>query len=114
MPSTAIGPRTVAARDLAARLGLSAELFEGPVHRLSTGERQRLALVRALALDSPVLLLDEPTGPLDPESVGKVEALLQDRLAAGTTILLVTHDQRQAERLGARHFRMRDRRLEAA
>jgi ABC-type iron transport system FetAB ATPase subunit len=100
------------ARDLAGELGVGRAPFDGPVQQLSTGERQRLALVRALVLDPPVLLLDEPTGPLDPDSVGKVEALLRARLAEGVAILLVSHDPRQAERLGATRYLMRDRRLE--
>jgi ABC-type lipoprotein export system ATPase subunit len=102
------------ARALAARLGLAPDLIDGQVARLSTGERQRLAIIRALVLDSPVLLLDEPTGPLDPDSTGKVEAVLTERLKSGTTVVLVTHDARQGERLGARPLVMRDRRLEAA
>jgi ABC-type phosphate transport system ATPase subunit len=52
------------------------------------------------------LLLDEPTGPLDEESVVRVEALLQERMAAGISILLVTHDPNQAERLGDQRYRM--------
>ncbi len=106
------GERDIA-RLLAERLGVGPAAFEGEVRRLSTGERQRIALIRALVLDSPVLLLDEPTGPLDPESVGRVEAVLAERLAAGTTIVLVSHDPAQAQRLGARRMRMRERRLEA-
>jgi ABC-type lipoprotein export system ATPase subunit len=102
------------ARMLAARLALAPGLIAGPVQRLSTGERQRFAIIRALVLNSPVLLLDEPTGPLDPESTAKVEAVLKERLQAGTTIILVTHDAAQGERLGARRFVMRDRRLEPA
>ena len=101
------------ARALAEELGVGPEPFDGEVPRLSTGERQRLALVRALVMQSPVLLLDEPTGPLDPESVAKVEALLLRRLGEGTTIVLVSHDPAQPARLGARHRVMRDRRLEA-
>ena len=98
---------------LASSLGLRAELLDAPVARLSTGEKQRLALVRALLPAPPVLLLDEPTGPLDEESVVRVEALLRQRMAAGTSILLVTHDPKQAERLGDRRYRMAARRLEA-
>jgi ABC-type iron transport system FetAB ATPase subunit len=101
------------ARALAARLDLAAELIDGPVQRLSTGERQRLAIIRALVLDSPVLLLDEPTGPLDPDSTAKVEAVLKERLAGGTALVIVTHDAEQGARLGGRRFLMRDRRLEA-
>jgi ABC-type lipoprotein export system ATPase subunit len=59
------------------------------------------------------LLLDEPTGPLDEESVTKVEALLRERMAAGTSILLVTHDANQAERLGDQRYRMAAGQLEA-
>jgi putative ABC transport system ATP-binding protein len=52
------------------------------------------------------LLLDEPTGPLDEESVAQVEILLQERMATGTSILLVTHDPNQATRLGSQRYRM--------
>jgi ABC-type iron transport system FetAB ATPase subunit len=100
-----------AARPLAARLGVADELLDGPVLRLSTGERQRLALVRTLLLDPPVLLLDEPTGALDAASVERVETLLRERLTGGVTVLLVTHDAALAMRLGDRHFAMRERRL---
>ncbi len=104
--------RREAARALAVKLGVGAAQWDGPVARLSTGERQRLALVRALVLDSPVLLLDEPTGPLDPVSVTAVEAILAERLRGGTIILMVSHDPKQGERLGAARYRMVDRRLE--
>jgi putative ABC transport system ATP-binding protein len=91
---------------LAARLGLRADLLDAPVAQLSTGEKQRFSLVRALLPSPSVLLLDEPTGPLDEESVAKVEALLRERKAAGTSIVLVTHDPNQAERLGDQRYRM--------
>jgi len=91
---------------LAARLGLHVDLLDASIARLSTGEKQRLSLVRALLPGPPVLLLDEPTGPLDEESVTQVEALLQERMATGTSVLLVTHDPNQAERLGNQRYRM--------
>ena len=91
---------------LAARLGLRPDLLDAPVAQLSTGEKQRFSLVRALLPSPPVLLLDEPTGPLDEESVARVEALLRERKATGTSILLVTHDPNQAERLGDQRYRM--------
>ncbi len=100
-----------AAWAMADRLGVGATPFEGEVERLSTGERQRLALVRALILNSPALLLDEPTGPLDPTSTARVEAVLLERRAAGAVIVLATHDPAQALRLGARRMQMVDRRL---
>lgn len=103
--------RRAEAADMSARLGLRADILDAPVAQLSTGEKQRLSLIRALLPNPPVLLLDEPTGPLDEESVAKVEALLRERLGAGISILLVTHDPSQAERLGGQHYRMAAGRL---
>ena len=104
-------PDVAPARKIAARLGLKPELMDGPVLRLSTGERQRLALARVLLRDAPVLLLDEPTGPLDDESVRLAETLLRERMAAGAALVLVTHDPLQAARLGGTHLVMRSGRL---
>lgn len=95
------------------RVGLAPALAEAPVARLSTGERQRLALLRALALAPRALLLDEPTSGLDRESRDLVEALLRAQLAEGRCILLVTHDPDLAQRLAARRFLMAGGRLEA-
>ena len=95
-----------AAADLAERFGLVDGLLSAQVARLSTGERQRLALIRALVRNSPALLLDEPTAALDRDSIGKVETVLRERLAAGTTLVMVTHDAGQAERLGQQHMVM--------
>lgn len=93
---------------LAGALGLPGEVMEWPVARLSTGERQRLALVRALVQGPEVLLLDEPTGPLDGEATERVEALLRDALARGAGVLIVTHSPEQAARLGHRHLLVSD------
>ena len=90
-------------RALLAEMRLSADVLEWPVARLSTGERQRLALARALTTRAPrALLLDEPTGALDEEARALVEGILRRQLEAGTPILMVTHDQAQAERMAAR------------
>jgi ABC-type iron transport system FetAB ATPase subunit len=99
---------------LADRLGLRADVLDASVQQLSTGEKQRLSLIRALMLNPPVLLLDEPTGALDEESVKRVESLLQERMAEGTAILLVTHDQDQATLLGQQRYRMMAGHLESA
>lgn len=94
-------------------VGLGAAL-SWDVSRLSTGERQRLALLRALQSDPEVLLLDEPTSALDPVSVELVEALLQRLLAEGRTLLIVSHDPAQPQRFGAKCLRMERGLLAAA
>jgi ABC-type iron transport system FetAB ATPase subunit len=101
------------ARTMVPRLGLVSDLLAGQVLRLSTGERQRLALIRALACAPKVLLTDEPTGALDADTTALVETVLRERLAEGVAIILVTHSPAQAARLGHQHFRMLDRHLVA-
>ncbi|RXZ39065.1 ATP-binding cassette domain-containing protein [Oxalobacteraceae bacterium CAVE-383] len=86
------------------RLGLREAHLTADVSRLSTGERQRMALIRSLAVDPRVLLLDEPTAALDGPSVEAVEMLLRERLQGGLAILLVTHSAQQAERMGDRQM----------
>ncbi|MGI3164569.1 ABC transporter ATP-binding protein [Pseudooceanicola sp. 200-1SW] len=88
-------------RARAARVGLGPDLLAAPVERLSTGQRQRGALIRALSGDPRVLLLDEPTSALDPQATEAVEALLRDFLGAGGGIVLVTHDAAQVARLAS-------------
>jgi phosphate-transporting ATPase len=92
-------------------LGIAAEAADWPVSRLSTGERQRIALLRALQPGNRVLLLDEPTSGLDRESIAHVEDLLRRRLAAGTSILMVTHDPQQAARMAGHLLALRDGQL---
>lgn len=99
---------------LAERLGLKKELLDGSVARLSTGEKQRLALARALLLMPRVLLLDEPTSALDEQSTERFEVILRERMAQGLSLVLVTHDGRQAQRLAHHHYRMSAGKLEAA
>jgi ABC-type iron transport system FetAB ATPase subunit len=92
-------------------LGIPAGAEAWPIARLSTGERQRLAILRALQSGNRVLLLDEPTSGLDAAAVDMVETLLTARLRQGLSILLVTHDRDQALRMSSRHFRLQDGRL---
>ena len=80
-------------------LGLQRQHLDQPIGQLSTGERLRLALIRALADDPPVLLLDEPTAALDAVSAGQVEDLIQQLLTKGRVIVLVSHDEGQINRL---------------
>ena len=93
-----------AATAVLAKLGFPAEAKSWPIARLSTGERLRVALVRALIVGPKVLLLDEPTAALDLASVAAVETLLADRIRAGLAVLWVTHDAGQAGRIARRQL----------
>ncbi len=88
------------------RLGFADDAMSWPVNRLSTGERQRLALLRAIVLTPEVMLLDEPTSALDPEATAKVESILHEKRAAGAAIIMVTHDKAQAARMAEHRFVM--------
>ena len=77
---------------LLSNVGLSEDVLDRQLATVSTGERQRLALVRALADEPKVLLLDEPTAALDVRSSALVEELLRYFLLAGRAILLASHD----------------------
>ncbi|UDL95971.1 ATP-binding cassette domain-containing protein [Lichenihabitans sp. PAMC28606] len=95
-----------AAKQAFPAFGLDAALVDAPVARLSTGERQRAALVRAVIQDPAMLLLDEPTSALDPASTLLVEGELLRLKQAGTGLLLVSHNAEQAHRLADRHLVM--------
>ncbi len=83
-------------------LDLGPDLLDRPVALLSTGERQRLALVRALLDEAQVLLLDEPTGALDPQSTALAEELIRFQMLSGRCVVLVSHDAAQVSRLAHR------------
>ncbi len=87
------------ARKLAGDLGLDSTILDRPIAQLSTGERQRLALARAMADQPRVLLLDEPTGALDPVSAALAEELIRYQALAGRSVILVSHDAAQVHRL---------------
>jgi phosphate-transporting ATPase len=100
-----------AARAIAGQLGFSDDAKAWPVARLSSGERLRLALVRALMVGPKVLLLDEPTAALDPASIAAVETLIAARRRAGLGVLWVTHDGGQAARVADRRLVVSDGRV---
>jgi ABC-type multidrug transport system ATPase subunit len=84
---------------LLAAMALNPKLLDRPLSELSTGERHRFALARAMIDEPRVLLLDEPTSGLDPQSAALVEELIRYQLLAGRTVVLASHDQAQIERL---------------
>ena len=90
--------RDARARDALERVGL-ASIAEQPARVLSGGEQQRLAIARAWMLDPEVLFLDEPTANLDPGSTHAIERIVDTIHAAGTKIVMVTHNLGQARRL---------------
>lgn len=75
-------------------------LRDRPARVLSGGEQQRLSLIRALAAEPGLLLLDEPTANLDPRSTEAIEQLIAEAHRRGTAVVVVTHDIGQARRLG--------------
>lgn len=81
--------------------GLSAQADLYP-RELSGGERQRVAIARALILQPKVIIADEPTGNLDPQSADDVLSLLSEINALGTTVIFATHNQGLVDRTGAR------------
>ena len=91
-----------AAEPLAAALLLPAACREWPIARLSTGEGQRLSLMRALLLRPRVLMLDEPTSGLDDAARRAVESLVGRHLRSGASAIWATHDRAQARRLARR------------
>lgn len=96
-------------------LGLSPETFDWQVDRLSSGEKQRLALLRALSRRPRALLLDEPTANLDHTTTLACEVwLVAQARHHGMPVLWVAHDPEQIKRVARHHYRITGSRLEAA
>lgn len=96
-----------------AAFGLGPETLGWQVSRLSSGEKQRLAVLRALSHEPRALLLDEPTANLDPDLTREVEAWLRDYARRERLpVLWVAHDRTQIARVADRHFAIRGAQLE--
>ncbi len=89
------------------KLGFEEDVLEWRVERLSTGERQRLALFRLLLNEPQVLLLDEPTAALDHANVHVAEEVISEyRRTTGAAVLWVSHDPAQIARAADRHLQL--------
>ncbi|MBD3335607.1 MAG: ATP-binding cassette domain-containing protein [Candidatus Eisenbacteria bacterium] len=89
------------------RLGFDDGVMQWDIGRLSTGERQRLGLLRLLAHEPQALLLDEPTAGLDPAAARAVESLVADyRRERRCPVLWVSHDEAQVNRVAERAYRL--------
>lgn len=109
----ALARREARSRELAEWLGLNPLMNRLPAG-MSGGERQRVALGRALAFHPPVLCLDEPLSALDDQTRGEIVAVLSEiRNRTGITILHITHNRSEADRLADRILHLRDGRLES-
>lgn len=95
-------------------LGFGSDVLSWSVERLSSGERQRLALLRLLRNQPKALLLDEPTANLDPQSERRVEAWVGEYCQrTGAAVLWVSHDPEQVRRVCQRALRLSERGLES-
>lgn len=98
---------------LARDFAIPNDLLDADAEQLSVGEKQKVCIARALANDPEMLLLDEPTSSLDAVSAEKIEMLLlRLRSERDMTMLWVTHEREQAERIGGRRLILKDGRLE--
>jgi ABC-type polar amino acid transport system ATPase subunit len=100
-------------RELLRSLGIEHRADALP-RELSGGEAQRAAIARALAVDPPLLLMDEPTASLDPPRRAELSAILKRLIAEGRTLIVATHDEEFARSSATRVLRLHDGALESS
>ena len=89
------------AKKLLKKINLLSKIDKYP-NQLSGGEKQRVAIVRALAMEPKIMLFDEPTSALDPEMVGEVLDLMKKLADDGMTMIIVTHEMKFAKEIGSK------------
>lgn len=91
-------------------VGLSNKAYDFP-HEMSGGEKQRLAIARAIINQPELIIADEPTGNLDPVATGEVIAILKKINDLGTTVILTTHNKHVVDSLGKRVITLENGRI---
>ena len=91
-------------------VGLSHKRMNNP-ENLSGGEKQRVAIARAILNDPIIILADEPTGNLDPETSGEILDLLQKINKRGTAVLFATHNYDMVRKGNTRIFKIEDKKI---
>jgi putative ABC transport system ATP-binding protein len=99
------------AYELLEHVGIGREKADRLVQKLSGGEQQRVAVARAMAGETPIVVADEPTGNLDEKTEEKILALFHQMAEAGTIVILVTHSQKVARHASAIVYKMRGGKL---
>ena len=92
------------------RVGMGKKAYKMP-HELSGGEQQRIVIARALLNDPGLLLADEPTGNLDPETGEQIVSYLHEIARQGTTVIMATHNAALVEKYPARTLRCENKRV---
>ncbi len=103
-PRKEMRPRVAEVLDLVGLVGRS----DAYPHQLSGGEQQRIAIARALVNKPQVILADEPTGNLDPDTSWDIIQLLDQVNSRGTTVIVASHDQHIVDKLRKRVVRLDD------
>jgi len=80
-------------------------------HELSGGEQQRIAIARSLLNSPKIILADEPTGNLDPETADQIIGLFNDIAATGTAVVMTTHNLPMLERFPGRVFKCEEQKF---
>jgi ABC-type iron transport system FetAB ATPase subunit len=101
--------------ELLHKLGFSSDTWSWLISRCSTGEKQRLALLRLLCNQPAALLLDEPTGSLDAKNTGVVESIIREYAKQNQVpVIWVSHSEEQIRRICNTHYEVKDGQLVSA